>query len=788
MSKMLRAWVSLLALLGTALLGGVTASAAPNHAQPPDRSATNNEQCRPEGLYSTPGVDEPYCLVYDTNGREKMGPDHPRRIIGYFAGYRNGSDGTPAYLVPDIPWDKVTHINYAFATVSDSYQVSVGDAATQMTWPNKPAAEMDPDLPYQGHFNLLAQYSKKYPDVKILLSIGGWAASTNFYPMTVQGGSVNQQGIDTFANSVVEFLRTYEFFDGVDIDYEYPTTMPKAGHPDDWDVAAPRKDTLMQGYAALMKTLRDKLNHASAADGEYYMLTAAVSASGYLLRGQENMAVMQYLDYVNLMTYDLHGAWNQFVGPTAPLFDDGQDAELAHWNVYTSQQYGGIGYLNTDWAYHYARGTMPAGRINIGVPYYTRGWRGVTGGEHGLWGDAIEPNQAQCPDGTRAGELPCGDGAVGIDNIWHDTNDAGEEIPSGANPMWHALNLQEGITPNYLDEYGLTPETDPTDRLTGDYVRYYDDTLEAAWLWNDTKDVFLSMPSKRAMKAKANYVIDNGIGGIMIWELSADYDWYPNRNGGKGAYFMGDTLTTTIYNAFKNASPYEINQENRQIPNKVVDIDVDLVDFPLGTSTYPISPTVRITNNTGTTIPGGTEFSFAIPTSVPASSTSLRYPAEGVRIDPGHTGPNVGGLTGDFHRVSFSVPEYQSIPADGTFEFTMTYNLPMTGPSNWTVTLNGTTYGLAFEHRAGTTLVTPGGNGGGNDGGNGDGNDGGDTTPPGDNPPDGACTAPTWQPDTAYTGGDVVTYQGHAWKAKWWTKSEPHSTQWGPWKNLGPCP
>jgi chitinase len=85
---------------------------------PPARSdVAQNEQCRPDGLYRTPGVDVPYCLAYDTAGREKMGADHPRRIIGYFTGWRHGKDGTPAYLASDIPWSKVTHINYAFAHI-----------------------------------------------------------------------------------------------------------------------------------------------------------------------------------------------------------------------------------------------------------------------------------------------------------------------------------------------------------------------------------------------------------------------------------------------------------------------------------------------------------------------------------------------------------------------------------------------------------------------------------------------------------------------------------------------
>src|SRR2546423_15142008 len=76
-------------------------------------NAVTDPQCRPDGLYGTPGVATPYCKVYDSAGREKMGADHPRRIIGYFTGWRSGEDGTPADLVQGIPWPKVTPIKYS---------------------------------------------------------------------------------------------------------------------------------------------------------------------------------------------------------------------------------------------------------------------------------------------------------------------------------------------------------------------------------------------------------------------------------------------------------------------------------------------------------------------------------------------------------------------------------------------------------------------------------------------------------------------------------------------------
>jgi chitinase len=747
--------------------------------------AADQESCRPDGLYKTPGVDVPYCSVYDTEGREKMGADHQRRVIGYFTGWRTGKDGTPAYLAPDIPWDKVTHLNYAFAHIDANNKISVGtdgpaNAATGMTWPGVGGAEMDPQLPYKGHFNLLNKFKKQHPDVKTLISVGGWAEtggyfddsgkrvnSGGFYAMATNAdGSVNQAGIDTFADSAVAFIRKYGF-NGVDIDYEYPTTMKDAGNPLDWSFANARRAGLVKGYAALMKTLREKLDRAGAADGRHYLLSVAAPSSGYLLRGMETFQVQKYLDYVNIMSYDLHGAWNEYVGPNASLFDDGKDAELAAANVYGSQQYGGIGYLNTDWAYHYFRGSMPAGRINIGLPYYTRGHKNVQGGTNGLWGRAAATT---CPAGS--GLTKCGDGAVGIDNLWHDKDDNGKESPAGSNPMWHAKNLEKGIVGDYVTKYGFPADT----KLTGTYARKYDSTLVAPWLWNAEKKVFLSTEDEQSVAAKADYVVDRGIGGTMVWELAGDYDW----NAAKGQYEAGDTLTSLMYEKFKSASPYGAKVSNKALPTKAVNIGVEFGEFKLGDSNYPITPKVKITNNTKTTLPGGTEFQFDYSTAAPGNASDQSGFGTKV-ISSDHTGNNVGGLKGDFHRVSLKLPAWQSLAPGASVELSFNYYLPVSTPWNWTVNIAGTTYALAGDLARGTTLVEPG---------SGTSPSPDPTNPtPTPTPTPGACTAPAWNATSEYGGGSTVSHKGHSWKAKWWTKGEEPGTtgEWGVWQDLGAC-
>ncbi|XTZ15463.1 chitinase C-terminal domain-containing protein [Micromonospora echinospora] len=775
-------------LLATSVAGLLIVPAVVAVAGQASSAEVDHAQCRPDGLYRTPGVTVPYCDVYDTEGREVMGADHRRRIIGYFTSWRTGKNGAPAYLANQIPWNKITHINYAFAHVDAANRISVGaptapdNPATNMTWPGVAGAEMDPQYSYTGHFNLLNKFKKQHPDVKTLVSVGGWAETGGyidangtrvdaggFYRMTTTGSNtVNTAGINTFADSVVSFLRTYGF-DGVDIDYEYPTSNNKAGHPQDFAQADAKRAGLNASYQVLMRTLREKLDAAAAADGRYYMLTIAAPASGWLLRGMESYQTLQYLDYANIMSYDLHGAWNHFVGPNAALYDDGQDAELAAGGVYGAYQ--NIGYLNTDWAYHYYRGAMQSGRINIGLPYYTRGWRGVTGGTNGLWGRAALPDQTKCPAGTGGtigSTVPCGNGAIGIDNIWHDLEN-GNEVSAGANPMWHAKNLQDGRSGSYLEAYGLTPGTDPTDRLTGTYTRHYSPSLVAPWLWNSQKQVYLSTEDEQSVAAKADYVVAKGIGGIMIWELAGDYAWNPQR----GEYFMGNTMTNLIYDKFRAASPYGQRKAGITVPTQTLNVGVTMGGFALGDNNYPINPELRLTNNSGAPIPAGAQLEFDYPTSAPGTLGQQSGWALSV-VSTGHTGSNVGGLKGDFHRVRLTVP---TAIASGSFaEVTLNYSLPIAGPSNFTLSFGGQRYALAADHARGavgpsptpTATVSP------------------SVTPTGGNNCAGLAT---WNATTSYPGDSLVQHDARRYRAKWWTQGEnpANSGQWGPWESQGAC-
>lgn len=95
------------------------------------------------------------------------------------------------------------------------------------------------------------------------------------------------------------YLKKYNF-DGIDIDYEYPTADDRGGSPGDTD-----------NYVLLVKELRSAL-------GTSGLITIAAPASYWYLRHFKIGQMSQYLDFINVMTYDIHGVWDQDIKSLGP--------------------------------------------------------------------------------------------------------------------------------------------------------------------------------------------------------------------------------------------------------------------------------------------------------------------------------------------------------------------------------------------------------------------------------------------------------------------------------------
>jgi chitinase len=274
----------------------------------------------------------------------------PPRIVGYYAGW---AVYDRQYFVRDIPADKLTHLNYAFANVSEDGEVILGDewGDTQMPMPGD-----DENAPLLGNFHQLQLLRQAHPNLKTLISVGGWSQSAHF-----SDAALTPESRAKFARSAVNFAVKYGF-DGVDIDWEYPT-----GGGDSGNVERPEDPA---NFVLLLTELRNQLSAQGAEDGKPYLLTIALAAEP---RGYEPLdwtKLVPLLDWINVMSYDMAGGWSAATSFNSPLYTTPSDPPDAVSTDSVLRALVAVG--------------IPADRLVMGVPFYGRGWIGVPADNNGL--------------------------------------------------------------------------------------------------------------------------------------------------------------------------------------------------------------------------------------------------------------------------------------------------------------------------------------------------------------------------------------------------------------------
>ena len=250
----------------------------------------------------------------------------------------------------------ITRINYAFANIKDGRMVTGSEFAQQ-------------------NFAYLAGLRKENPALTVLVSVGGWDWSGGF-----SDAALTEQSRQTFIESVMAFLKSYDL-DGLDIDWEYPG-MPGAGHkfrPEDG-----------ANFTVLLKELRERFDKETAATHRRLYLTIAAGASDEYLQHTEMAKAQEFLDTVNLMTYDFSEAGSdRIANHHAPLYINAASPkkESADASVKAFEAAG-----------------VPAGKVVLGVPFYGHVWGEVGAENHGLFqpGKAVKGDWA--PYGAIAGE------------------------------------------------------------------------------------------------------------------------------------------------------------------------------------------------------------------------------------------------------------------------------------------------------------------------------------------------------------------------------------------------
>ncbi|KAK4886949.1 hypothetical protein RN001_003220 [Aquatica leii] len=204
-----------------------------------------------------------------------------KKLVCYYGSWAVYRPGAGQYGVDKINPNLCTHLIYAFVGVHENGTIKILDS-----WS---------DIGLKGYekFNNL---KLKNPNLKTLIAVGGWNEGSAKYSLIASQPALRQN----FINSAIQFMNTHKF-NGFDIDWEYPSQ--RGGMSFD-----------KANFATLLKEFRQAI-------GTNYLLTLAVGATASMVDlSYDVLSISSYVDFINVMTYDLHGSWDQITGANAPLY------------------------------------------------------------------------------------------------------------------------------------------------------------------------------------------------------------------------------------------------------------------------------------------------------------------------------------------------------------------------------------------------------------------------------------------------------------------------------------
>ncbi|CAM4108891.1 glycosyl hydrolase family 18 protein [Vibrio neonatus] len=620
----------------------------------------------------------------------------------------------------------------------EDFKVAIHDPWAAVQIPLKGSEEWS--APYKGNFAQMMAAKKANPDLRILPSIGGWTLSDPFFFMH------DDEIRHTFVESVREYLETWKFFDGVDIDYEFPGgggANPNLGN----------KDIDGQTYVTLMKDLREMLDELGEKNGRYYELGSAINIGHDKLAVVDYGEASKYLDHIFLMSYDYYGAWNtSILNHQAALHKSGVNTVPDESEYYTSR---GVEILLEQ--------GVPIEKMVIGGAAYGRGWSGVhgftdgnpftgnaTGPINGTWENGVLDYRDIAENhGAAQGFVYGYDEAAEAPYLFKESTG---ELITYDDPRSIKAKAQYALANGMAGIFHWEMDGD-----NGDLINAMHEGLGHGDSVTDPEQ------PNRAPIARAG--VDKTVTGpasvTLDGSLSSDpegealtFSW--QQTGGNAVTIINNTSAKpTVDVPFTEADVSYTFTLTVADPDGASSSDSVVITNTAEVTNQPptiaITPTVYVDENAQFTL---------LANAADADGDSLAYtwnvPSDFVIIDGGHE-----------NSIVLTAPE---VAADTQFSIDVTVT---DGEESASATTRVHVANIEEDN---------GGDDGDTDGGEGDGGDSGDGDTDGGNQCSSTDPAapnyPAWEAGNTYTN-ETVSHKGLVYKAKWWTQAEPSPTAEG---------
>lgn len=428
-------------------------------------------------------------------------PTHSKKVVGYYAQWAIYARD---YNINKIDGNKLTHLNYAFFDVDYSATAPQNTKLKSLdTYADFEHTETGApwNAPVKGNFYDLKNLKTAYPHLKILISVGGWTRSQKL-PLVAADPAART----ALANDMANFLVTYPFIDGFDIDWEYPVRGGTDGTETiNWANIPAQPHTVddHKNFVLLVKAMRqampNKLITIAAGNNVNDVVDQYIGPNNRPAGFTEDLTT--YCDFITFFGYDFGGNWYDKTCYNAPLYGSGNASDPLH-NATKPQSLDKLVdiYLNQI--------GIPANKLVMGLPFYGKLFNNVSGtgsvpGLPGLFVSAPRVTTGGC-----ANPIP-------PQGTW-------DTITCEFSGSVEFCDLSGGVgtTPHHYLNPGM--DTVNSTAAAAGWVRYWDNTCKVPYLYNQTTNQFVTYDDKQSIDEKCKFIMNKNLAGGMIWELSQD--------------------------------------------------------------------------------------------------------------------------------------------------------------------------------------------------------------------------------------------------------------------------